>query len=381
MKTVLTRSSRGSFDFLLPNLFDFPRSNVWYANFSHNHHIYFRSNLLAILILQIFQHAQIILLNRLLFRADDHPQAVKMKFLATSFLLVTLPFSLAAPKGGKPAAPDRADYKVISNIDFKNIGADREPSNKDFKMVIGRDGKTQYTGESPTNLRVDREKILHIIPHKPAEGYEESWTSGKIQTLKDQLNAKAGKKMLWEAKVKVGDAQAKNHQGVEQKIYLLGTDYRVDANPYPRMGELEILHLRNGNESFVPTLHCGEEIGGPCSEPGGYQPEGEPATFPLGDWARVGLEIDRSMCSNAESTSCWELETIKWSLNGRNYRTLTGREFGNQAAWNRLAHSKKFLTFAVTVGGDKGGVPVNKDTLDGDVVGMQVDWIRIYESK
>ncbi|KAF8861651.1 hypothetical protein BDZ45DRAFT_250747 [Acephala macrosclerotiorum] len=304
-----------------------------------------------------------------------------MKFFAVLFVFIALPFSLAAPKGGKPPSPDRANYKVISNIDFKNIGAERVPSSKDFKMAVGQDGTTQYTGENPTNLRVDREKLLHIIPHKPFEGYDESWTSGKIETLKDQFDVKAGKKLLWETKVKIGDAQSKNHQGVEQRIYLLGTDYRADSSPYPRMGELEILHLRNGNESFVPTLHCGEEIGGPCNEPDGYQPEGEPATFPLGDWVRVGLEIDRSMCSKAESTSCWELEIINWYLNSKIYRTLTGREFGNQAAWKRLAHSKKFLTFAVTVSGEKSGVPANKETLDGDVVGMEVDWIRIYESK
>ncbi|CZR64611.1 related to endo-1,3-beta-glucanase [Phialocephala subalpina] len=298
----------------------------------------------------------------------------------TLIFLPLITFSLAAPANpGKAVPSDRLNYKEVWGHDFGKSKVERTPSNKAFKMIAAKDGNTEFTGINPTNLRLDKDHRLHIIPHGPSETYENLWTSGKIETVNDQFGAEPGKKMIWETRVMVGDALSKNQQGVQQDIYLLGTEYRSHQNSYPRMGELDILKLKDGAESFIPTLHCGEESEGPCNEPTGYQ-QGEAEKIPRGEWARLGLEIDRSMCSGAEDGSCWELESVNWLLNGRAYRTLTGREFGDKAAWARLAHSKKFLTMSVTVGGEKGS-SVNKDTLDGDSFGMQVDWVRVFESK
>jgi hypothetical protein len=167
--------------------------------------------------------------------------------------------------------------------------------------------------------------------------------------------------------------------GIWPRFYVLSTDFWNDATPWPRMGEWEILELKNGLETFVPVLHCGEINGGPCQEPEGFNP-GAGYTVSRGQFHQVGVEIDRSMCSKQEDSECWREETVTWLFENEPRYRVRGGDLGDKDAWKRLFHQKVFMGLSVGVGGSRVSQP-NNDTVEGLSAGMEIDYVGVWESK
>lgn len=241
-----------------------------------------------------------------------------------------------------------------------------------------KDSNTTWSPTTPA-LHMSDHGTLWIEPHR-AQGTDGQWWSGKVETRREFV-ARPGKKTLFEARVKIGDALSEHLAGISHRIYTMSPDFLKDSINWPRMGEWDILELNNGLESFVPVLHCGETAGGPCKEPEGFKANGA-YTISRGQFHTVGFEINRKMCSESSNdSSCWREETVTWHLDDEPQYRIKGSDLGDKDAWSRLFHQPRVIAMAVAVGGSRVGAAPNHETFEGEPAGMEIDYISVWESK
>jgi len=186
-----------------------------------------------------------------------------MKFTALTLSFVLLSSSTLAtptPKS-KEDFGQKALYNRIWDDDFSKKNS--LPSTKTWKYNEGQTFNTGGSGAENnvivtyradiSNLLTTDQQSLQITPRRDEN---KKWTSGKIESVRD-FQAQPEKKLLVEAKIKVGDAMSSKSAGIWPRFYTLGSSARADPTTWPRMGEWDILELKNGAESFTPILHCG----------------------------------------------------------------------------------------------------------------------------
>ncbi|KAF3912308.1 Beta-glucanase [Arthrobotrys entomopaga] len=147
---------------------------------------------------------------------------------------------------------------------------------------------------------------------------------------------------------------------------------------WPATGELDIMESVNGNRDASGMIHCGwynNKSGGPCNEPNGKG--GSVRGVGRGLWNTFGIEIDKT-------SSNWKSQKITWLFNGARKHSITGGQVNNSVAWKALVNKKFFILLNVAVGGSMpdgvaGAQTPNSKTLDGDSVGMAVDWVAVYQ--
>ncbi|KUJ06790.1 concanavalin A-like lectin/glucanase [Mollisia scopiformis] len=319
------------------------------------------------------------------------PLAFTMKILYHTIFFAFIGISLAHPRKDRQDYGNKIDYNSVwrenfmyeANIQFSsrdwNVAEGFAPSpGNDSHLGPERGSNVKYDAGT-ASLRINKEGNLVIQPTKDDSG---QWLSGKIETVMSWVT-KATTARLFEARIKVGDALMENSQGIWPRIYLMGKTYNEDQSNWPRMGEIDIFGLANGGETFTPTIHCGEPNGGlPCSEPQGFKaPNAIP--FSRGSLHTVGLLIDRRECPApvaGTTGECWEHESISWFLDEEPTYKITGREFGDRDAWQKLVHEEIIIGLAVGVGGDGVGPP-NEATTTGESVGMEIDYVGVWEAK
>lgn len=138
--------------------------------------------------------------------------------------------------------------------------------------------------------------------------------------------------------------------------------------------EWDILEVLNGGNAMYSTVHCGTAPGGPCNEYNGIGDAGDGgAAFSRGVWHTVGFVVDVSMGGT------WLDETLTWYLDGEAVFSVSGAMVGDEDTWNVLARGEKFLLLNVAVGGNWPGAP-NATTIGGEEVGMEVDYVGVWNS-
>lgn len=147
------------------------------------------------------------------------------------------------------------------------------------------------------------------------------------------------------------------------------------------VSEWDILESINGLPRMYTTIHCGVAPEGPCKENNGISSF---SNFTKGEWHRVGFQVDRTM-SGKGGTGTWLDETLKWFLDDQLLFIATGARVNDAAAWTELAHQDHFLLMNVAVGGVfpnalAGGVTPTSATIGGSKVGMEVDWVGVWNT-
>ncbi|KAK6506564.1 hypothetical protein TWF506_011469 [Arthrobotrys conoides] len=239
-----------------------------------------------------------------------------------------------------------------------------------------------YTNKSE-NIRIVN-KVLYITPKKVKDAKGKiTWTSGRLESRRgSQWGCANGKKMLVEASIKLGSAGEAQQKGIWPAFWMLGDVFRAQGyKGWPEVGEIDIMESVNGKREAWGLLHCGIYDGqipirGPCNEPDG---RGGSIKLGRGLWHTFGIEIDRT-------SKNWKTEKITWIINGARHHSITGSQINNATAWDFLAHKKMFILLNVAVGGGfpNGVEPGNaltpfSTTIDGDSVGMQVDWVGVWQ--
>jgi len=210
----------------------------------------------------------------------------------------------------------------------------------------------------------------------PQLGLDGGWTSGRIETQRSDFQAKEGGRLLVESRIKLGTAKKERQQGIWPAFWALGSDFRGNYTNWPSTSEWDILEVVSGGDLMYSTAHCGFAPGGPCNEYNGLGNGG--VAFSRGVWHTVGFMVDRSMTGYGKNET-WLHETLNWYLDGANVFTINGSRVGDEETWKVLAHGEKFLLLNVAVGGNWPGAP-NNETIGGPSVGMEVDYVGVWNS-
>lgn len=281
------------------------------------------------------------------------------------------------------SAPSKAGYTITFLDDFTGASGSL-PSSSNWIIDTG----TSYPGgpakwgnneletytRDPKNLRVTSGHTLIIVPllNKATN----TWTSGRIETTRTDFMAAPGKKLLVEARIKLGDAPASQQQGIWPAFWALGQDFRANVNSWPAPSEWDFMENLNGQSTIYSTLHCGTAPGGPCNEFNGLGNGG--VAFSRIGWHTYGFVVDRSMVG-AGKPGTWKDETLTWLLDGKTVLTVKGAQVNDETAWGKIAHQGHFLLLNVAVGGYWPGYP-NAQTASGTSVQMEVDYVGVWNS-
>ncbi|KAK6331553.1 hypothetical protein TWF718_002102 [Orbilia javanica] len=296
--------------------------------------------------------------------------------------------------GASSPIEKRAEAPVktgFNRVWWENWGhKDGIPHNWVYNLGTSYPGQVEQwgTGEIQTytnkteNIRVVN-KVLYITPKKVKDAKGKiTWTSARLEGRKgNQWACADGKKMLVEASIKLGSASEAQQKGIWPAFWMLGDVFRDRGyKGWPEVGEIDIMESVNGLRQTWGLVHCGiydgqKPIRGPCNEPDGKG--GFVKGVGRGIWNTYGIEIDRT-------SKDWKTEKITWLINGVRRHSISGSEVNNATAWDFLAHRKMFILLNVAVGGGfPNGVEAAQTpfstTIDGDNVGMQVDWVGVYQ--
>ncbi len=208
---------------------------------------------------------------------------------------------------------------------------------------------------------------LQITPIKK----DNAWTSGKIESQRDDFVCADGKKLYVEASIKLGTGAASTQKGIWPAFWALGSELRRNQGNWPSVSEWDFLEAINGGNTMYSTAHCGTEQGGPCHEKNGLGNGG--VSFSRGVFHTVGFEIDRT-------SNYWPTESLNWYLDGSKVYTLTGGKVNDVTAWAHLAHKAHYILLNVAVGGSWPGQP-NSETASGTASGMEVGYVGVWNSE
>ena len=256
------------------------------------------------------------------------------------------------------------------------------PSSSNWIFDLG----TQYVGGAPrfgnnedetytdstSNIIITKNHTLTITP-RINNG---SWTSARIETQRTDFAAGPGGKLWIESRLKLGDAPASQQQGIWPAFWALGSKFRGNYTNWPAVSEWDFLETVNGGSLMYSTAHCGYAPGGPCNEYNGLGSGG--VTFSRGVFHTVGFMVDRSMSGKGKNGT-WLDETLNWYLDETKIFTLTGATVGDKTVWGELAHDPHYILYNIAVGGNWPGPP-NAETIDGESVGMEIEYVAVFNS-
>lgn len=234
------------------------------------------------------------------------------------------------------SAPDVTGFSTVWSDSFTGAaGSSPDSGNWNIALAINTNDEEQTYTTSNTNLQISGGGTIQFVPVKSPAGI---WTSGRIETT-GSWTPTAGKIMLVQASISLGDNPVSQKQGLWPAFWMLGDSIRHGTG-WPLCGEIDIMEQINGVDTAYGTLHCGTTAGGPCEEPTGRKGTVAMPTSGFNTW---GVKIDLT-------DSDWTAQTIQWQLNGATYYTVTGSDIADSGVWSTLAHSPMYILLNVAMG-------------------------------
>ncbi|KAL2841456.1 concanavalin A-like lectin/glucanase domain-containing protein [Aspergillus pseudoustus] len=232
---------------------------------------------------------------------------------------------------------------------------------------------------STDNIRLTPSGTLLITPLRDDSN---QWTSARIETHSTSFAARAGGRLYIESRLRTGCAPTAQQSGIWPAFWALGESFRADATDWPMASEWDFVEVINGQPTVYNNLHCGvdREQGGPCNEYTGLTNGG--VGWSGCEWHTVGFEVDRAAAQEGAAAAAaedWEAETLTWFLDGQESHRVSGADVGDEEVWEAIAHRGHFLLLNVAVGGNWPGYP-DEDTVDGEDVALEVDYVRVWNA-
>jgi beta-glucanase (GH16 family) len=226
----------------------------------------------------------------------------------------------------------------------------------------------RYTTD-PANIRLDGKGHLLITPQRSADG---EWTSGRLETVRDDFNIGEGGMLRMEARIQMPDVTGPQALGYWPAFWALGSNYRT-TRIWPGSGEFDIMESVNGLDAVWGILHCGINPGGPCGEP-------------IGIGAR--LPCPHEACTAGPHTFTFEWnrsitpERMRWFVDGQLINQVAENQMSAET-WRELTQQRGyFLLLDVAMGGGfsfvmSGWKPTpTPDTQPGH--SMVVDYVAVW---
>jgi beta-glucanase (GH16 family) len=308
--------------------------------------------------------------------------AVGVPLIAGVGVAATLPASAAPPPGHLPG---------WHSVFFDNFSG---PAGSGIDNRWNYDIGTQYTGtgctpnwgtgevETETASTANAVENGHGLTITPVES-NGSWTSARLETVRDNFAAPAGGEMEVSASIQQPDPA--NGLGYWPAFWMLGSGYRstgfgtdglMDCSAWPTTGEIDIMEDVNALSDVSGTLHCGFVSyvngfnGGPCNEYTGLSSGLQKCPGCQTGYNTYAVVVDRTDPGNGQ---------IRWYLDGREYFSVSESRVG-ATYWNDVVDHGFMIILDVAMGGAFpnaicGCSSPSSSTTSG--AGMNVAWVSV----
>jgi beta-glucanase (GH16 family) len=267
------------------------------------------------------------------------------------------------------ASPAHADDWTTVWVDNFDGSAGASPSTDNWRFDLGTGYGTneiETTTSDPSNVSLDGAGDLNITPQRDGNG---NWTSGRIETQRDDFQPSATGTMKVEARIQLPDVTGAAGAGYWPAFWMLGAPLR-DGGTWPSVGEFDALEDVNGQNLVYGTLHCGVAPGGPCNEStglgGNVACPGSPCP---GNFHTYTFQLDRSVSP----------QTLTWYVDGQQYWSLNSSQF-DATTWANTTQHGVYIILDLAMGGDfpngvAGTSTPNAGTQPGS--SMKVDYVSV----
>ena len=253
----------------------------------------------------------------------------------------TSPTPTSSPSASPTATPSE-NWSTVWNANFGGA-AGTAPSSADWIEDTGTSapggpanwgtGEVETMSNSTSNVHLDGSGHLDITALDNAG----SWTSGRIESQRDDLSAPAGGLMQISASIEQPNPQ--HGVGYWPAFWTLGAGDRTGGT-WPSIGETDIMEDVNGHSETSSTLHCGVAPGGACNEYTGRT---------SGMTACPGCDTSYHTYSEIIDRTTSD-EQIRWYLDGTEYWSVSEDQVGT-AAWQAAIDHGFFIIFDLAIGG------------------------------
>ena len=305
---------------------------------------------------------------------------------------------LGAPLSAAAAAPSRAPHAAAAAPGWTLVwgdefngrtahntqpgtGVDTAQWTYDIGQGIWGTGEIESMTNSTANVYQDGGTLVikAIRDNTTANQPDKGWTSGRIETLREDFGAPAGGEVAFESRIQDPNLTGAAAAGYWPAFWMLGTPFRHGVT-WPRGGEIDAMENVNGIDKVWGTLHCGVAPGGPCNEftgRGGNTPCPTTTTSTAtcqNSFHTYRVEIDRSAAP----------EEVRWYVDGHEYWHVSANDPGmDPTTWANAVDHPFFIIFDLVMGGgfpDNVPQPTHTTPTDATQSGgsMRVDYVRVY---
>lgn len=196
-----------------------------------------------------------------------------------------------------------------------------------------------------------------------------AWTSGRIETNREDFQPPAGGVLRVEARIQLPNLTGAAAQGYWPAFWMLGTPYRGNYWNWPSIGEFDIMENVQGINQVWGTMHCGTSPGGQCNEKngiggnrGGFSPSLQ------ADFHTYAIEWDRSMSP----------QQVRWYIDGIQYHQVSQSQM-DAGTWAAATNHSFFIILNNSIGGEfpaaLGGGPYAGTASGGT---LKVDYVAVW---
>jgi len=269
--------------------------------------------------------------------------------------LATAPSALA---GTAPAPP--AGWSTVFSDNFAGA-AGSAPSSANWFYDIGSGygtGETENTTNSTSNVYLDGngDLVLKAIDNGG------TWTSGRIESTRDDFQAPAGGELEMTASIE--QPNPANGLGYWPAFWALGSPMRTGGG-WPQSGELDMMEDVNGLNEASQTLH--DSANSP-----GHALIACPTTGCQTGYNTYSVIINRTNTS---------AETLEYVMDGVVESTITEASVGT-TAWQDAIDHGFFIIFDLAMGGNYPNGECNCTTPTSATTSgasMSVQYVAVYE--
>jgi hypothetical protein len=302
-------------------------------------------------------------------RAGPGKQPKRRSLLATTALIAScLTGAVAATVAVAPTAlagtvpPAPSGWNTVFSDNFAGA-AGSAPSAQNWFYDIGSGygtGEIENTTNSTSNVYLDGNGDLTL----KAIDTNGTWTSGRIESTRDDFEAPAGGELEMTASIE--QPNPANGLGYWPAFWALGSPMRVGGG-WPTSGELDMMEDVNGLNEASQTLHDASNSPGHAliACPG------------AGSTCQTGYHT-YSVIINRTDTSA---ETLEYLMDGTVEDTITEASVGT-TAWQEAIDHGFFIIFDLAMGGNYpdgiyGSTTPTSATSSG--ASMSVNYVAVYE--
>jgi Malectin domain/Ricin-type beta-trefoil lectin domain/Putative Ig domain len=276
----------------------------------------------------------------------------------TAIVVSTLAVAPAALAGTAPAPP--AGWSTVYSDNFAGP-AGSAPSAANWFYDIGTGygtGETENTTNSTSNVYLDGngDLVLKAIDNGG------TWTSGRIESTRDDFQAPAGGELEMTASIE--QPNPANGLGYWPAFWALGSPMRTGGG-WPQSGELDMMEDVNGLNEASQTLH--DSANSP-----GHALIACPTTGCQTGYNTYSVIINRTNTS---------AETLEYVMDGVVEDTITEASVGT-AAWQAAIDHGFFIIFDLAMGGNYPNGICNCTTPTAATTSgasMSVQYVAVYE--